>query len=341
VFVCVWFNTHTHTHTHTHVYSNSFDELFMSPIGGPLGGGLLADGAGGQRSLDVREAKKALSRGDPEELEEYLRKAISEVEAWRKGKGGEKGNEQMHLKLVKEASIASETANIRAEVLEIEVDTLTKEIVAGRASKAAAVHYLRGLLEDLSRCAAEAGEVHAALCIGLDAVVNDSEENTYEVMQQHKTLLSKLVQETQARQAAEEALNAHLKGQGRSFGRMPRSSSQDEEMQKLRRDLQDTEAKYQALQEESRLYSEQHEANRSSIAMLSEMLEETRIELEKYKSSKIHGRLEQRRALLRQLTLDSGEVSPGSPQSPKPDTAPVKPEPAAVNGVKKSRKGAN
>jgi hypothetical protein len=75
--------------------------------------------------------------------------------------------------------------------------------------------------------------------------------------------------------------------------------------------------------------------------MLSEMLEETRIELEKYKSSKIHGRLEQRRALLRQLTLDSGEVSPGSPQSPKPDTAPVKPEPAAVNGVKKSRKGAN
>jgi hypothetical protein len=60
--------------------------------------------------------------------------------------------------------------------------------------------------------------VHAALCIGLDAVVNDSEENTYEVMQQHKTLLSKLVQETQARQAAEEALNAHLKGQGRSFG---------------------------------------------------------------------------------------------------------------------------
>lgn len=60
--------------------------------------------------------------------------------------------------------------------------------------------------------------MHAALCIGLDAVVNDSEENTYEVMQQHKTLLSKLVQETQARQAAEEALNAHLKGQGRSFG---------------------------------------------------------------------------------------------------------------------------
>jgi hypothetical protein len=41
-----------------------------------------------------------------QELEEYLRKAISEVEAWRKGKGGEKGNEQMHLKLVKEASIA-------------------------------------------------------------------------------------------------------------------------------------------------------------------------------------------------------------------------------------------
>lgn len=80
------------------------------------------------------------------------------------------------------------------------------------------MHYLRGLLEDLSRCAAEAGEVHAALCIGLDAVVNDSEENTHEVMQQHKTLLNKLVQETQARQAAEEALNAHLKGQGRSFG---------------------------------------------------------------------------------------------------------------------------
>jgi len=99
----------------------------------------------------------------------------------------------------------------------------------------------------------------------------------------------------------------------------------------------DTEAKYQALQEESRLYSEQHEANRSSIAMLSEMLEETRIELEKYKSSKIHGRLEQRRALLRQLTLDSSEASPGSPQSPRPDTAPVKPEPTAVNGVKKGR----
>jgi len=46
--------------------SNSFDQIFMSPIGGPLGGGVLADGAGGQRSLDVREAKKALSRGDPE-----------------------------------------------------------------------------------------------------------------------------------------------------------------------------------------------------------------------------------------------------------------------------------
>jgi hypothetical protein len=67
------------------------------------------------------------------------------------------------------------------------------------------------------------------------------------------------------------------------------------------------------------------------------MLEETRIELEKYKSSKIHGRLEQRRALLRQLTLDSGEASPESPQSPQPYTTPVKPEPAAVNRAKKGR----
>ena len=75
--------------------------------------------------------------------------------------------------------------------------------------------------------------------------------------------------------------------------------------------------------------------------MLSEMLEETRIELEKYKSSKIHGRLEQRRALLRQLTLDSCEASPGSPQSPKPDKAQVTPEPAAVNGVKKGRGAAD
>ena len=64
----------------------------------------------------------------------------------------------------------------------------------------------------------------------------------------------------------------------------------------------DAEAKNRALEEETRLTQE---ANSSSIAMLTDMLEETQSELERYKSSKIAGRLEQRRALLRQMSLDS------------------------------------
>ena len=105
----------------------------------------------------------------------------------------------------------------------------------GRASNAAAAHQLRGLLDDLSRCAAEAGEVHAVLCIGLEAVVMDSEENTHEVLLQHKNLLCKLVQETQARQAAEEALSARmsLDKKGRTRG----SGAKDDELQRLRSDL--------------------------------------------------------------------------------------------------------
>ena len=63
----------------------------------------------------------------------------------------------------------------------------------------------------------------------------------------------------------------------------------------------DAEAKYRALEEETRL---RNEGNDSSIAMLTDMLEETQTELERYKSSKIVGRLEQRRALLRQMSLD-------------------------------------
>jgi len=205
-------------------------------------------------------------------------------------------------KFAREASIASETAAIRTEVLEMEVESLTKEIVEGRANRAAAVHRLNIFIEDLSRSAQEVGEIHAAICIGLEEVLMDSEENTYEVVQQHKHILVQLVQEEQARKDAETALQTHLE---KSKGKAAKIKEVD--LQTLRKDLDDSKGKSEALEEEMRLTQD---ANNSNIAMLTDLLEETQSELEHYKSSKTAGRLEQRRQLMRQMSLDEGQSSP-------------------------------
>ena len=50
-------------------------------------------------------------------------------------------------------------------------------------------------------------------------------------------------------------------------------------------------------------YQLAQETNGASIAYLTDLLAETQTELEKYKSSRTAGRLEQRRALMRDMSL--------------------------------------
>lgn len=88
------------------------------------------------------------------------------------------------------------------------------------------------------------------------------------------------------------ALENKLKGK--------RSKQHQDDVLKLRQRLGESEDRYQALKEETRL---RHHANLESIAMLSQMLEETQTELESCKSAGADGRHERRRTLLKQLSL--------------------------------------
>jgi len=133
----------------------------------------------GVESIDLKKAERATYGGDPEEMETFLLQAIDEIKWRRKGGGGGAA----------EASVVSDTAAIRAEVLEIEVDNLTKEIVEERAIKAAAVHRCRIMYEDASRCAAEIGDLIQGFSIGLQSILSESEEDTSAVLKEHKKLL--------------------------------------------------------------------------------------------------------------------------------------------------------
>ena len=90
-------------------------------------------------------------------------------------------------------SMANERGAIRTEVLEMEVEHLTKDVVESRALHAAALHHARVMSDDLAFCAREVGDVHTGLCVGLEAVVMDSEENTQEVLEQHKQVVKQLL----------------------------------------------------------------------------------------------------------------------------------------------------
>jgi hypothetical protein len=133
----------------------------------------------GVESIDLKKAERATYGGDPEEMETFLLQAIDEIKWRRKGGGGGAA----------EASVVSDTVAIRAEVLEIEVDNLTKEIVEERAIKAAAVHRCRIMYEDASRCAAEIGDLIQGFSIGLQSILSESEEDTSAVLKEHKKLL--------------------------------------------------------------------------------------------------------------------------------------------------------
>jgi len=84
----------------------------------------------------------------------------------------------------------------------------------------------------------------------------------------------------------------------------------EKDVAELRQQLRDSEARLASLKEETRL---KHEANLESIAMLSELLEETQSELESCKSAGSDGRLEQRRKLIRRLSLTLDNDSHPSP----------------------------
>lgn len=88
-----------------------------------------------------------------------------------------------------------------------------------------------------------------------------------------------------------------------------RSKVHENDVAELRGQLRDAEVRLACLQEETRL---KHSSNLESIALLSELLEETQSELESCKSAGSDGRLEQRRKMMRQLslTLDDGDAAP-------------------------------
>ena len=155
----------------------------------------------------------------------------------------------------REVLIVNETKAIRTEVLEIEVENLTKEVVEARASRAATVHRVRMFIEDLALTARELGDAHAMLCIGLEDVVMDSEENTYSVLQQHKHVLQELADEKEARRLAEDALVALEKR--KKWSRAGQITN-DEIMHhayvlKLRHDLSDVQRKMRTLTEEAQV----------------------------------------------------------------------------------------
>jgi hypothetical protein len=96
-----------------------------------------------------------------------------------------------------EASVLRVTAAMRAEILEIEVDSLTNEIVEERAIKAAAVHRCRIMYEDASRCAAEIGDLIQGFSIGLQSILSESEADTAALLKEHKKLLMQFVESEQ------------------------------------------------------------------------------------------------------------------------------------------------
>ena len=220
-------------------------------------------------SIDLDEVQKVVVRGDPEELENCLLEALDEIKWRRDVRVGSVDDDE------KQTAIANETAAIRTEVLEMEVEHLTKEIVESRALHAAALHHARVMSDDLFSCAKEVGDVHTRLCVGLEAVLMNSEEDTREVLQQHKQVVKQLLDRSDKLQAAESqiaSLEMKLKGK--------RSKQHEEDVLNLRQQLQRSEGRCQALEEEGRL---RHDASLESIAMLSKLLEETQRELESCK----------------------------------------------------------
>jgi len=128
---------------------------------------LVSDGA----TVDLDQLQKVVVRGDPEEMENMLLVALDEI-MWRRAARAGVAAAAAHS----EVSIANETAAIRTEVLEMEVEHLTKEIVESRAARAAALVQGRIMSDDLCLLAREVGDLHAGLCIGLEGVLADGEQ---------------------------------------------------------------------------------------------------------------------------------------------------------------------